>query len=322
MNRKNLMRLIVGLSVAGLVLTGCSTITDPDEVGLYYLKGSQDGNQFDHCTQPGQTDDAEWNNEIVYLPTSSRTWTIADNDKADSRIPIIASAKAEPGQPSGIEVKVWSQTKFVLNTFCGADGNGGVVKEFWEKTGRRYHADTDDGWKDMLLDNLVTALQKVTRDVLRTYSADSLIGNVNGVTTEAQKLIADQFAAELNRLAGGQFFCGPTFNRASGSCPPVEFAILDIKFADEGIQTARNEKQKALEKAAADLATAQGAAAALIAEAEGKAKAAQELEKLYASPGWVRLQQAIINQETLVKACQAAKECRLVVGSDGQLIMS
>lgn len=313
--------LVAGVLGAGF-LTGCSTTTDPDEVGLYYMQGSSDGNQFDHCTKPGQTDDAEWNNTIVYLPTSSRTWTIADNDKADSRTPIIASAKAEPGQPSGIEVKVWSQTKFVLNTFCGVDGKGGAVKDFWEKTGRHYKADTDDGWKDMLQDNLVTALQKITRDVLRTYSADALTGNQGGVTTEAQKLIADQLAAELNRLAGGQFFCGPTFNRASGTCPPVEFAILDIKFADDGIQAARNEKQKALEEAAAKLARAKGDADALVAEAKGKADAAKELEKLYNTPGWVQLQVEIARQQALIQACQAAKECRLIVGADGQLIMS
>lgn len=302
-----------------MVLTGCTSTTDPDVVGLYYMQGSLDGNTFGHCTKPGQTDDFEWNNEIIYLPTSLRTWTINDVDGADSRTPIEVSTKPEKDQPSGVPVKVWSQTKFHLNTFC--DDNGGVVRQFWEKVGRRYQANTEEGWRRMLNDLLVPALQKVTRDVIRTHEADKLVGNVDAVQTTAQQAIGAAYAAELNRLAGGDYFCGPTFSRAKADCPPVEFAILDIDYADAGIQEARNAKQKALEQAAATLAQAQGEAAKLEAEARGKANAAAELAKLYANPAWVQLQIEITRAQALVDACRAAKECTIVVGADGSLIM-
>lgn len=310
---------VITLVALGISLAACTSTTDPDVVGLYYMQGSSDGNQFGHCTKPGQTDDYEWNNEIIYLPTSLRTWTINNNEDADSKEPIIVSAAPQEGQPSGVQVKVWNQTKFHLNTFC--DDNGGVVKEFWEKVGRRYGANTEAGWRKMLNDLLVPTLQKVTRDVVRTYSADPLVGNINGVQTEAQAKIATQFGAELNRLAGGNYFCGPTFSRASKDCPVVEFSIIDVEYADDGIQAARNEKQKAVEEAAAKLARAQGEAAALVAEAKGKADAAKELAKLYATPGWVALQKEIIQQQALIEACKAAKECRLIVGADGNLIL-
>lgn len=320
MNRNRKIGMVAAGCVAGLVLTGCSSITDPDQVGLYYMQGSSDGNSFGHCTKPGATDDYEWNNSIIYLPASLRTWTINDNEGADSKDPIIVSAAPQEGQPSGVQVKVWNQTKFFLNTYC--DEHGGVVKEFWEKIGRRYGADTEDGWRRMLNDLLVPTLQKVNRDVIRTYKADDLVGNINGVQTLAQKEIATQFGAELNRMAGGKFFCGPSFVRTLPDCPVVEFSIIDVEYKDDGIQAARNEKQKAVEEAAAKLARAQGEAAALVAEATGKANAAKELEKLYATPGWVALQKAIIAQQGLIEACKAAKECRLVVGADGNLIMS
>lgn len=300
------------------VLTGCSSTTDPDQVGLYYLQGSSDGNHFDHCTLPGQTDDFEWNNEIVYLPTSLRTWTITA-ENGDSNKAIEVSTKPEKDQPSGVPVKVWSQTKFFLNTFC--DAKGGVVKEFWEKVGRRYNANTTDGWNRMLNDLLVPALQKVTRDVIRTYEADALVGNVGGVQTAAQTAVGTEFAKELNRLAGGNYFCGPSYSRLLAECPAVEFAILDIDYADPGIQEARNAKQKALEQAAAKLAEAQGEAAKLEAEAKGKAQAAKELEKLYASPAWLSLQIEITRANALVEACRAAKECTIVVGADGALML-
>lgn len=319
MNRSRTTALALAACVGLVALTGCTSTTDPDVVGLYYMQGSSDGNKFGHCTKPGQTDDYEWNNEIIYLPTSLRTWTINDNEGADSKEPIIVSAAPQEGQPSGVQVKVWNQTKFHLNTFC--DDSGGVVKEFWEKVGRRYGANTDEGWRRMLNDLLVPTLQKVTRDVIRTYSADPLVGNINGVQTEAQTKIATLFGAELNRMAGGNFFCGPSFVRAKADCPVVEFSIIDVEYKDDGIQAARNEKQKAVEEAAAKLARAQGEAAALVAEAKGKADAAKELAKLYATPGWVALQREIIQQQALIEACKVAKECRLVVGADGNLIL-
>lgn len=315
--RKAALAASVGLGLA--VLTGCTSTTDPDVVGLYYMQGSIDGNHFGHCTKPGATDDFEWNNEIVYLPTSLRTWTINDVDGSDSRTPIEVSTKPQKDQPSGVPVKVWSQTKFFLNTFC--DDNGGVVKEFWEKVGRRYGANTDQGWNRMLNDLLVPALQKVTRDVIRTYEADNLVGNVDAVQTAAQQAIGTAYATELNRLAGGNYFCGPSFSRLKPDCPAVEFAILDIDYADPGIQEARNAKQKALEQAAAKLAEAQGQANALVAEAKGKADAAAELAKLYATPAWVQLQIEITRANALIEACKVAKECTIIVGADGSLIM-
>lgn len=310
--------VLAALVVGGLALTGCTSVTAPDEVGLYYMQGDLDGNKFSHCTTPSETDDYVWNNEIIMLPTSKRTWKISDDDQADSKDAIVVSAKPQEGQPSGVQVKVWSQTNFLLNTFC--DASGGVVKEFWEKTGRRYEANTAEGWRRMLQDNLVPALQKVTRDVIRTYSADALIGNIDGIQTTAQTDISKLFAVELNRMAGGPYFCGPSFNRASKDCPPVEFAILNIEYADPGIQAARNEKQKAIEEAAARLAKAQGEAAALVAEAKGKVDAAKELEKLYANPAWVKLQLAIMDLEA-IKHCSAQPNCKMVIGADGNLVI-
>lgn len=307
--------------VAGaLALSGCATVSDnPDDVGLYYLMGSSDGNKFDACIDPGATGDAEWNNKVVWIPTNLRSWNIA-HDSGDSNQPTVVSTKPEPGQPSGVQVTVWSNTSFYLNTFC--DAKGGVLKDWWEKIGRRYQADTPEGWVKMLNATLVPSLNKATQDVVRSYGSDELVGNIGGVRAEAQAKISLAFTAELKRLTGGDYFCGPKFNRLTGECPQIEMIVVDVDFADEGIQQARNEKQKAVELAAAKLATAQGEAAALLAEAKGKADAAAQLNKLYANPNWVRLQDTILKTQALIKACEAAKECKLVVGADGNLIMS
>lgn len=317
MNKK---LLVIPLVAGALALTGCSTISDPDEVGLYYMMGPSDGYQFGKCVDPGRTGPPEWNNEIIFLPASLRTWTIDDAEGSDTKEEITVSAAPQENQPSGVQVKVATKTSFYLNTYC--DGKGGVIKEFWEKIGRRYSADTEDGWRKMLLAELVPTQKTIIKDVMRKYDADSLIANKDAIQNAAAKEISDRLAVEFNRLTGGQFFCGPSFVRTKDECPPLELLIIGLEYADPGIQAARNEKQKQLELAAAKVAEAEGTARALVAEANGKRDAAAALAGLYNSPGWVALQKQIEANKGIVAACAAAKECKLFVGSDGQLIMS
>lgn len=319
MNRR--VKVLIAAAAAVLALSACSTYSDnPDEVGLYYLQGASDGNKFDQCIDPGTTGPQEWNNKVIWIPVNQRSWNVSPNDGADSKTATVVSTKPEAGQPSGVQVAVWSNTSFYLNTFC--DKTGGVVSVWWEKFGRRYSADTPEGWKAMLNATLVPSLNKATQDVVREYGSDELVGNIGGVRAEAQAKISARFTEELKRLTGGDFFCGPKFNRASKDCPAIEMILVDVDFADAGIQEARNEKQKAVELGAAKLATAQAEAAALLAEAKGKADAAAQLARLYANPAWVRLQETILKTQALIKACELAKECKLIVGADGNLIMA
>ena len=129
------------------------------------------------------------------------------------------------------------------------------------------------------------------------------------------------FTTELTRLSGGTYFCGPDFVRASDACSPVQVSIKDVDYRDPGIQSARNDKQKAVEKAAADLATAQGNAAAAVAEAEGKLRAANAQAALYSNPEWVKLEQAKLQLEAISR-CAQAPNCRLVIGIDGQVLLN
>lgn len=311
---------VASLAVGAVTLTGCTSVTEPDQVGLYYNVGDLEGNKFDHCTKPSETDDFTMNDEIVYLPINLRNWLIADRDGADSRSGVVVSTTPEKNQPSGVQVRVWSNTSFMLNTYC--DDSGGVLKQFWESIGRRYGADTPNGWNSMLEKIFVPALEKATQDVVRSYNADELVGDINGVRAEAQQKIAARFTAELKAATGGDFFCGPTFDRSKPECPQITMILSDVDYADGGIQEARNEKAKQVELAAAALEKARGQAAALMAEAIGKKNAAAELAKLYANPSWVRLQDTILKTQALIEACKEAKECKLVVGADGNLIMS
>ena len=317
-----------------LGLGACSSIADPDAVGLFYEKGTSDGYRFLKCVEPGGTGPATTDffgddDELIQLPTSLRTWTIdgifvngawVPAPGADSGDEIVVSAKPEENQPSGVQVRVATKTSFNLNTFCGSDG--GVARQFWEKVGRRYYVvDKDNWWRNMLNAELVPTQKTIIRDVIRGYNADQFIANINNVQAEAQRLIAERLAVEFNRVAGGNFFCGPSFNRAKSECPALELLVIGAEYADPGIQAARNEKVKAIELAAAQLETAKGQAAALVAEANGKRDAAAAVRDLYNSPGWVQLQMQILQLEA-VKACSANANCHMFVGNSGAQIFS
>ncbi len=300
----NKVRAFLLAAVAVVTLgatTACAEITPPDQVGMYYLEGPSDGYQFDHCMEPGKADEVIWNNSVVWVPNGTRTWNIAKAG-GDSDKPITVSAKPEVNQPSGVQVNIYTLTNFALNTSCDG-GKDSPLVQWWEKVGRRYHADTDEGWKAMLLNTVVPALETASRNAIREYNADPLVAGIN--LTEVQDKIGEVFARELERLVGGKYFCGPTFNRASKECPDVEVIVKDVDFSDPGIQDARNQKVKALELAAAQLA-----------EAQGKVAAAEAQKGLYQNPAWVEVEKARMQLEA-VKACSANPNCTIVVGANG-----
>ncbi len=296
---------------AGALLLGASAceIAPPDQVGLYYLQGDLDGYKFDHCYNPGSTDSAIWNNSTVLVPANRRTWHIAPQGTpgADSNTPIVVNSMAEKDQPSGVQISLWTTTAFQLNTFCGSGDKlnkdpGSPVVQWWEKIGRRYYeADTTPDkskwWGDMLGATIVSAQETVAKAVGRTFTDDELVSGT--VREVAQRQISDLFQDELKRVAGGDFFCSPSFDRVKGECGQVEILLRDADYTNTNIQAARDEKQAAIERAAA-----------LVAEAEGRVNAANKLAELYDNPAWVAMELAKIEAE----ACKAAASCTILAG--------
>jgi len=314
MKRTRIMR-ITGVALMGAFLVGgisaCSTVAPPDQVGLFYYVGPWEGNKFNHCFDPGSTTDYTVNDEYVLLPNSLRTWNIAPSG-GDSDRAIVVNSKPEADQPSGVQVSLWMQTNFALNTYCGPkndDPNSPFV-QFWEKIGRRYHADQDEGWKAMLQNTIVTALETSSRSVVRGYTADQLVSGQ--VREEVQTKIAALFQDEIKRVSGGEFFCAPTFDRkaAEQKCGEVQILLKDVDYTNPAIQAARDEKQAAVERAAA-----------LVAEAQGKVDAAAKTGSLYNNPAWVELEKAKIELEK-AKSCAAAPGCTIVIDGGSGVVVS
>jgi hypothetical protein len=314
---------IIGALALG-TMSACATTAEPDKVGLWYSKGPSDGDHFDHCITPGSVAGVAVNDYMVWVPDNVRTWNITSEPGGDSSVPLKVTAKPEDGQQSGLEVLVWVQTNLKLNTDCGSndkDPNSPLVN-WWENLGRRYNADTEEGWLRMIQNTVVPALEKA-KNVMRNYTADQLV--LGTVWAEAEPQFADIFSSELMRLSGGDYFCGPDFSRTDpdgnlwpngAPCSSVAVSIKDVDYADPGIQAARNEKQKATEEAAAALIRANGEAAAKAAEAEGNKAAAAALRELYNNPAWVALQLAQLQVDT-ANACREAANCQIIMGDLG-----
>lgn len=282
-----------------LAVAGCTVTPQPDEITLHYHGGSWEGHSFDKVVLGGDNA-ADYNiaDANITLPTSLRTWNIAV-DSEDQKEPIVVPTK------DGALVNVWSQANFVLNTnYDDVEGfPGGTLRQFWEAIGHRYDANTEDGWRDMMLVTVVPALEKATTDTVRSYDADDLVYNREGIHTEAQQAIGRRFLENLKRLSGGNFFCGPTFVRASGQCPPPELLLKGIDFNNPSIQEARDERRKEQELAAAALE-----------KAEGLLAAQEALNEALNDPNYVRYLEAQMNLEA-AKACAASPSCTFISGA-------
>lgn len=303
---KSLMVTAIGAVTAAMVvgLGGCTITPQTDEISLHYHGGPLEGNSFDRVILPGEAA-GNWNvaDTTIDLPTSLRTWNIDPAEGADQRSAIVAPSS------DNVPVAVWLQVNMLLNTNTddlGEDFEGGTLRKFWETIGKRYEADTDVGWIDMMKVTVVPALKKAVTDTVRAYESDPLVYNTDGVYVEVQSQIGQRFLEELERLSGGQFFCGtsfvPTWRGGDGSCPNVELILTDIDFNNPAIQTARDSRRVAEEEAAA----------ALI-EAEGLTAAQEELNTALNDPAYLEYLIAQMQLQA-AQACAQAPNCTFING--------
>lgn len=335
----------IGLAAIALTagMAACSTRAPSDSLILYYKAGDGDNREWKECIQPGTAGSYPVDDEIFAIPTSVRTWNIAEQG-GDTKTPIKSGTQpiTQNGQTqAGIDVAVYATSDFYINVDC-AKGKDSPVVKFWEKLGRRYHisSDGEDGFNQknfitLLRNTLVPAEEKAIRQETRKYDVNTLDANLSDVWTTMERNLAPSFLNELNAKLGGDFFCGvgynggkkvswteweatgktdangqPTYEEVdkAGSCPPVRISINNVEIFDKEARGARDRVYAAEQNANADRI-----------EAQGQADAAAKLKDVGDSPGYVRLQE-IEAEKTAAKemadACKQAPSC-VVVGGGG-----
>lgn len=249
--------MIIPLMAIGL--SACTQV-EPDAVGLYYSGGSIEGKEFQSIVDPGTVAN-NINDEVKQLTTAQRSFIVRKSKKADVDGVISVAAKAGEGDLGGLLVDFEVSTAFKLNTRTEdiKGFKGGTARKFYENLCRRYSCElndegnTPDGWRDMLREQFYPPLESAFKDEARKFLADDLVNNVNGSLTSLQTAVGPKFLEYLEKQTGGEFFCGPTFNREDDStgCPPVELLIISADYNNSAVRESREAKKIATDQAAA-----------------------------------------------------------------------
>ncbi|MGA4995843.1 SPFH domain-containing protein [Nonomuraea bangladeshensis] len=179
-------------AAALLAVTACSVTTDTNEVGLDYDYDSWAGETtIEGCVSPGQRAWQDINDVGVIYPADQRSFDFSDNAGAESK-PITVVSK------DNLEMSVAGVATFYLNQDCKA------LQAFHEKVGKKFAADTPEGWARLLSVYIKQPLDRAMDAAAKKYDwkqlfADPAIKQAweTEVGTLAQQFIKEQAGADF-----------------------------------------------------------------------------------------------------------------------------
>jgi hypothetical protein len=281
-----------------------------DRIGLHYTGGPIEGQKFVEIIEPGSGQRfLGLQDKLVLLPVTQRDYVASGSQSADGG-PIVAPAKG------GVEMRFEVSAYFTLNT------SPDVVRRFYERVCIKFDCTTDSGWDRMLTNNFRKPIEQAIQQSIRRYSVDELYAGVpqggdagddDGDATSVLVTVQDEIATDLrdniNNILGGDYFCGPTFDRsAPEDCPDFQFQIIEAVPTNEKVIDAFAENAASQQR----VITAQNIADANVAEAEGQRRAQEALAGLYSDPAYIAYLRALAMQE-----CAKNSNCTLVITPDG-----
>ena len=301
---------VVAIIVLSMVGTAFGS-TPVDKIGLHYSGGPIDGVKFDGIVEPGSgTRFLGFLDELVLLPVTQRDYIVSLHPEEGERRgsdSILAPARG------GVEMQFEIAAYFTLNT------SPQVVRRFYERVCVKFACDSESGWDEMLNNNFRKPIEQAIQEQSRQHSVDELYGGQGGETAGTgeevpllvaiQEDIAQDLKENVNRILGGNYFCGPTFNRAEPDvCPDFEFQIISATPTSEAVRNSFADNAASQQA----IITAQNKAQAKVAEAEGQRKSQEALNNLYADPNYIAYLNALALQE-----CASNSNCTLVVTPGG-----
>ena len=281
--------------------------TPVDQLGLHYTGGPFEGQKFVEIIDPGSGNRfLGLQDKLILLPVTQRDYT-ASGDQGSDGAAIVAPARG------GVEMQFEVGAYFTLNT------SPDVIRRFYERVCVKFACDDEDGWDEMLRVNFRRPIEQAIQQSIREYSVNELYAGqpeqgaseeeATAILARVQEEIAADLKENINRVLGGDYFCGPTFDRSNPDvCPDFEFQITSAFPTSESVREAFAENAASQQA----IVTAQNEAAAAVAEAEGQAEAQAALNGLYADPNYIAYLNALALQE-----CASNSNCTLVVSPGG-----
>lgn len=279
---------VLGITMAVVVLIQFFMgwrATPVDMIGLHYTGGPFEGQRFVGIVEPGSGNRfLGLQDQLALLPVTQRDYTASEDDGADGP-PIVAPARG------GVDMKFDVGAYFTLNTTAD------VARRFYERVCIKFECDSDAGWNAMLKVNFRRPIEQAIQQSIRDYTVNELYAGVPeaGAATEEEatailERVQDQISADLkeniNTVLGGDFFCGPTFDRSVADCPDFEFQITSATPTSEAVRNAFNDNAASQQA----VVTARNNAESAVAVAEGN-RAAQEAVQASLTPEYLRLRE-------------------------------
>jgi hypothetical protein len=225
--------LVGSLAALSIVMTSaCSITTDTDEVGLDYDYDMFSGTtSIEGCVMPGQRAWQDLNDMGVAYPASQRTFRFATTEGSESG-PITVTSK-DP-----LDLGVEGVATFDLNRDCK------VLKEFHERIGKKYAAETADGWNAMLKDYVRQPVERALDAASKEYDWRNLYSGKDKQAWETKvAALATQFVGEQ---AGAAFFVNFRFTLQQPQ-PPEDtrkaLASAQTAIEENSAQKNRNEQK-------------------------------------------------------------------------------
>lgn len=280
-----------------------------NRVGLHYTGGPIEGQSFAEIIPPGSGQKFLGPRDtLVLLPIDQRSYVTCgtkeevNGDTCDG-VDIVAATKG------GAEMRFRIGVSFKLNT------SDGVIQKFYEQICRKFDCASGDGWDKMLQVQFRGPIEQALQQSVRNYTVDQLYagvnpdGNATSVLLEVQADLAKDLKENINKYVGGDYFCGPGFDRNKPKvCPDFQFQITDAVPTDDGVRAAFAENLASKQA----VITAKNNADAAVAKAEGQQRAQAALNGLYRDPTYVAYLNALAAQ-----ACAANSNCTMVIGASG-----
>lgn len=280
-----------------------------NKIGLHYDGGPIEGESYNKIIQPGSgATFLGLADRLVELPIDQRSYTTCKGEDVDGGDTcdgpdIVASTKG------GAEMRFRIGVSFKLNT------SDDVIRKFYEDICRKFDCTSGDGWDRMLQVQFRGPIEQAIQQSVRNYTVDQLFAGVNAdgsstsILEDVQADIAADLKENINQFVGGDYFCGPAFDRGKPeACPEFQFQITDAVPTDDGVRAAFAANLESAQK----VITAENDANAAVAKAEGTRRAQEALSGLYTEQGYIDYQKVLAMQE-----CAANTNCTLVVTDGG-----
>ncbi|KUP95748.1 SPFH domain-containing protein [Thermobifida cellulosilytica] len=229
---------IAATALLVLGLAACSVSTGPDQVGLEYDAGAFSSTTFDNCIPAGHREYYGPGDLTFVYPGGQRTFTFGASESAEAPQATVVSN-------DDLELTVEGVVTFTLNPTCE------TLREWHERIGLKYAADTPQGWVDMLTTYIGQPLNRALDDASKEYSWRDLYTSADTKAEWEQKVgeLLSKYIAEQS--GGGDFFCSPNYTGAEDQECGTPQLTIQQPVPPEDVREALTRAQTAIEETAA-----------------------------------------------------------------------